>query len=137
MALDPAALHAFFAERFPHALDFGFEVVEVDAGGARLRLRTRPDHLRPGDTVSGPTLMTLADTAMYAALLARLGLDGAARTVTSSLQIHFLARPAPGELSATCRLLKVGRRSAVGAVELRGGDGALVAHATVSYALPG
>lgn len=132
--MDPAALHAFFAAHFPRAQGIGFTFVRSGPDGVELTLDTRDDHLRPGGTVSGPTLMTLADTAMYASLLARLGV-AAATAVTSSLEMHFLSRPDPGRLTVRCRLLKVGRRLAVGAVELARAEGAVVAFATVTYAL--
>jgi len=131
--LDPDALHAFFAEHFPQAVAFGFRVTEATDDGCTLVLPTSEQHLRPGATLSGPTLMTLADTAMYASVLARLG--PVAQAVTSSLQIHFLRRPTLGEVTARCELLKVGRRLAVGRVELSTDDD-LVAHATVTYAIP-
>lgn len=132
-ALDPAGLHAFFEAEFPQAVAFGFRVTEATDDGVTLVLPTTEQHLRPGATVSGPTLMTLADTAMYSAILARLG--PVAQAVTSSLQIQFLRRPTLGEVTARCELLKVGRRLAVGRVELVTGDD-LVAHATVTYAIP-
>jgi uncharacterized protein (TIGR00369 family) len=133
----PADVTAFFAAHFPHALDFGFAVDALPAGGAVLSLQVRPDHLRPGDTVSGPTLMTLADTAMYVALIASEGPDRGGRAVTSSLEAHFLRRPRAAPLTARCRLLKVGRRLAVGAVELTVGDDPdPVAFCTVTYGFP-
>ncbi|MCB9686529.1 MAG: PaaI family thioesterase [Alphaproteobacteria bacterium] len=130
----PDDVRAFFETHFAHALDFGFEIAEVGPEGAVLHLDTRTDHLRPGDTVSGPTLMTLADTAMYASLIARLGPEVGGRGVTSSLETHFLRRPGAGRMVARCRLLKVGRRLCVGTVDIEG-NGELVAHATVTYAM--
>ena len=95
----------------------------------------RDAFLRPGGTLSGPTLMTLADTAMYYLVLAHVGPVSLA--VTSNLTIHFLRRPAPRDLLAEARMLRLGGRSAVGDVVIRSdGDPAPVAHATVAYALP-
>src|ERR687884_137197 len=68
--------------------------------------------LRPGGTVSGPVLMTLADVAIYVAILASIGWVPLA--VTTNLNINFLRKPAPGDLMAECRLLKLGKRLAVG-----------------------
>lgn len=132
--MGPDDVRAFFAAHFAHALDFGFEIAEITADGAVLHLDTRSHHLRPGDTVSGPTLMTLADTAMYASLIARLGPEVGGRGVTTSMETHFLRRPGAGRMVARCRLLKVGRRLCVGVVDVEG-DGELVAHATVTYAM--
>lgn len=133
--MDADELNAFFRREFPQAADHGFEVVSVGPDGAVLALDPGHAHLRPGGTVSGPTLMTLADTAMYASLLAKLG-PAVAGAVTSSLEIHFLARPRPVRLFVSTTLLKVGRRLAVGTVDFVDEDRTRVAHATVTYALP-
>ena len=132
--MDRDALTAFFVENFPTAARLGFAFVTLDVDGVELVLDTAEEHLRPGGTVSGPTLMALADTAMYASLLARLGLP-AATSVTSNLEMHFLRRPLPGRLTVRCRLLKVGRRLAVGTVAFANEGGETCAHATVTYAL--
>jgi uncharacterized protein (TIGR00369 family) len=93
----------------------------------------RPDLLRAGGTISGPALMALADTSAYFLTLAHAGPVPSA--ATANLDIHFLARPDPAEIVATATLLRLGRRLAVSAVDLHSGD-VLVAHATVTYALP-
>ncbi|MEW5963301.1 MAG: PaaI family thioesterase [Pseudomonadota bacterium] len=108
----------------------------VDEGTARLRMLAREHLLRPGGTVSGPSMFLLADVAVYAALLGAKG-ETALDAVTVSLTINFLSRPPPADLVATARLLKVGRRLAVGEVENHsGGADELVAHAMATYALP-
>ncbi len=127
-------LQAFLDANFPRAMQVG-EVVEVGARHVRVRMAVRPEMLRPGGTIMGPALMTLADTTMYFALLVAIGpvLD----LVTTSLDIHFLRRPVATDVEATARVLRIGRRMAVGTVELCSvGDPEPVAHATVSYALP-
>lgn len=127
-------LQAFLDAHFPRAMQVG-EVVEVGARHVRVRMPVRPEMLRPGGTIMGPALMTLADTTMYFALLVAVGpvLD----LVTTSLDIHFLRRPVAKDVEATARVLRLGRRLAVGTVELcSAGDPEPVAHATVSYALP-
>lgn len=91
--------------------------------------------VRPGGTVSGPTIMALADAAMYAAVLGRLGRVEMA--VTSNLNINFLAKPKPVDLVAEARILRLSRRQAVCEVELFSvGADELVAHVTGTYALP-
>jgi uncharacterized protein (TIGR00369 family) len=124
----------FLVEHFPQALDVGvIEVLSEDS--LRLRVPFRSEYLRPGGTLSGPTLMTAADTSIYFLILARLGPVPLA--VTTSLDIHFLRRPAARDLIADARLLKLGRRLAVGDVLMRvDGDDAPVAQANVTYALP-
>lgn len=93
----------------------------------------RPDLMRPGGTISGPALMGLADTTAYFLTLAHVGpVPGAA---TANLDIHFLVRPGPSDVIAKGRLLRLGRRLCVCTVDLHSGDD-LVAHATVTYALP-
>ncbi len=128
-----ADIEAWFVSHWP---EFS-KTVSLEAAGdgyARIRLKVGRRHLRPGETVSGPTMMTLADTALYAALLA---VDGEATdAVTSQFNISFLRRPPREDLVAAAELLKTGRRLVVGEVRLLGGDGALVAHATVTYARP-
>lgn len=132
--MSPEALEAFLRTAFP-ALEVTTRVTEVSAGRVALRQPFAREHLRPGDTVSGPTLMTLADTAMYLLVVAHLGPEP--MTVTSHLSIDFLRRPKPADLLAEATLLKLGRSLAVGHVLLRSeGDPAPVASAQVTYALP-
>lgn len=101
-----------------------------------MRMAFRPELARPGGTVSGPALMTLADTAAYCLLLAMAG-PPAHPAATAALSINFLARPEPVDTLATARMLRLGRKLAVSTVELRSSPrDALVAHATVTYALP-
>ncbi len=108
----------------------------VDNLVARLRLPESVEHLRPGGTVSGPAMVMLADVAVYVAILATLGSD-ALQAVTTSLNVNFLKRPAPGEIIAEAKLLKVGRRLVVGEVALFDASGEmLLAHITATYALP-
>jgi uncharacterized protein (TIGR00369 family) len=132
----PEEIAIFFREVCP-AADSMFAIESAGERAAVVRLRFDPDHhVRPGNTVSGPTLMTLADTAVWVALLAEIG--PSMHSVTVSLSIDFLRRPAPGDVRAEVRLLKVGRRLAVGDVLMyaAGGDEP-VARASVTYAIPG
>jgi uncharacterized protein (TIGR00369 family) len=115
--------------------DSGLSIVEVWHGGCRVRLPFRAGSLRPGGTISGPTIMMLADLAMYIALLASIGWEPLA--VTTSLNINFLKKPAPKDLEAECRLLKLGKRLAVGDIAIHSeGEADLVAHATSTYSIP-
>jgi acyl-coenzyme A thioesterase PaaI-like protein len=92
--------------------------------------------LRPGGTVSGPTLMAMADFAMYVVLLSAIGPVGLA--VTTNLNINFLRKGLPGQdVLAAARLLKLGRRLAVGEVNLLSGTSPdPIAHATSTYSIP-
>lgn len=130
------ALRASLAEHFPQGSQYG-ELESVGEGAATMRLAVSEQHLRPGGTVSGPVMMGLADVAMFAALQTRIGAEPMA--VTSNLNINFLSKPAAdADLLCHARMIKVGRRLAVGEAYLYcGGDEEPVAHVTASYALPG
>lgn len=92
--------------------------------------------IRPGGTVSGPAMFKLADFAVYAAILGRLGTAGL-QAVTTNMTINFLTRPQPADLIARVRLMKVGRRLAIAEVKLYSeGSPQIVAHATSTYAIP-
>ena len=115
--------------------DGHISIESVGGRAARARFKISKKHLRPGDTVSGPALMALADVAMYAALLGEIGLVPLA--VTTSLNINFLRKPAPKDVYADARLLKTGKRLAVGEVTLYSeGDAEPVAHVTCTYSIP-
>ncbi len=102
---------------------------------AVLRLKADERHLRPGGTVSGPTMMGLADFAAYVVILAELG--PVALAVTTSLNINFLKKPAPGDMLAHVRTLKMGKRLVVVEVDMwTEGQEDLVAHATATYSIP-
>jgi uncharacterized protein (TIGR00369 family) len=106
LALDAAGVQGYLSEVWPEALG-AWAIDELTASSARIRQATSPANLRPGGTISGPTLMALADSAAYVLVLGLLG--RAALAVTSSLHIDFLRRPIPGELIAEATLLKRGR----------------------------
>lgn len=103
---------------------------------ARVRLGIDPRNLRPGGTVSGPAMFTLADFAIYVALIATLG-SSAIPAVTSNLSINFLLRPSPVDVIAEVNLIRIGRRLAYAEVALYSdGREEMIAHVTGSYALP-
>jgi uncharacterized protein (TIGR00369 family) len=135
--MNVAELEVFLAREFPQA--FGPcrpTIIEaVGPGTARLRLKADDKHLRPGGTVSGPAMMALCDGAMYVAILAAIG--PVALAVTTNLSINFLKKPSPGDLSADCKLLKLGKRLAVGEVAIHSaGEEDLVAHCVATYSIP-
>jgi uncharacterized protein (TIGR00369 family) len=112
-----------------------FAIEAIGPGLARLRMIYAERHLRPGGTISGPSMMALADLAMWTVVLGHIG--PLELSVTTSLTINFLRKPAQVDLLAEARLLKLGTRLAVGDVTLRSvGDEAAVAHATCTYAIP-
>jgi len=120
---------------FPQARQLGWVLDSVGDGGAVLRLTLQDRHLRPGPSVAGPTLMSLVDTAMYFALLGAMG--PTLRAVTTNLNINFMRGVGAGELLVEAKLLKAGKRLAVGEVSIRAnGEPDLIAHATVTYSMP-
>ncbi len=135
LKMKPYELEEFLKAQFPQMDDFHFRVEQLEAKSMRLRLLYRDLHLRPGGTLSGPALMTLADTAMYLLVLAHIG--PIALAVTTNLNINFLRKPAPKDVLAEVNLLKLGARLAVGEVTMfSDGEEEAVAHATVTYSIP-
>ncbi len=127
-------LAKFIATEFPQAKNAG-RLVHLGEDSLECRLAFRDDFLRPGGTVSGPTLMGLADTAAYFLILAMLG--PVALAVTTSLNINFMRRPAPDEMVAKAKMLKLGKQLAVVEVYIEAAStGALVAQASVTYSIP-
>jgi uncharacterized protein (TIGR00369 family) len=132
-----AELEKFLREEFPQAFSDGNITIE-SADGQTCLLRRRYDArmLRPGGTVSGPTLMEMADYAMYVVLLSAIGPVGLA--VTTNLNINFLRKGLPGQdVLAAAKLLKLGKRLAVGEVNLLSGSSPdPIAHVTATYSIP-
>jgi uncharacterized protein (TIGR00369 family) len=125
----------FLAAEFPQ-VQSDFQIEEVRDMGLRVRLVVADRHLRPGGTVSGPTMFSLADVAVYLAILAQIGPKALA--VTTNCSIDFMRKPAANtDLVADCTLLKLGRVLAVGDVLIRSeGTEAPVARATLTYSIP-
>jgi len=130
-------VNAFFDREFPQ-LHFGgrtYVVEDIGPLSARVRMDYHERHIRPGGTISGPAMMALADLALYAAILGQIG--PVALTVTTSLNFNFLRKPEQRALIGECRLLKLGRRLAVGEVAItQDGSGGAVCHATGTYSIP-
>ncbi|WP_127089438.1 PaaI family thioesterase [Aquabacter cavernae] len=137
VAVTLAELEAFLAREFPQAFGPGrpHAVESIGPRIATVRLDAGEEQLRPGGTISGPAMMGLADVAVYVALLGQIGLVPLA--VTTNLSINFLRKPAPGALYADARLIKLGKRLAVGDVGIRGAErDDLVAHCVATYSIP-
>jgi uncharacterized protein (TIGR00369 family) len=130
-----AELRAFLVCEFPQVSD-EFEIVDVAPMELTLCLRTGDRHLRPGGTVSGPAMFSLADVAMYLAILAMIGPQALA--VTTNCSIDFMRKPVAGQdVIARARLHKLGRVLAVGDVMLYSeGQVAPVARASLTYSIP-
>jgi uncharacterized protein (TIGR00369 family) len=138
--MSAAEITAFLARDFPElqggaGAEPTFLVDAVGPMTARMRLVYHPRHLRPGGTISGPAMFALADVCLYVAVLAQLG--PVALAVTTNLNINFLRKPEPCDLIGEARLLKLGKRLAVGEVLIFSeASEELVAHATGTYSIP-
>ncbi len=135
--MDGAALTRFMQQEFPQVAG-DMVVGEPDMQGLTVTLVTSEQHLRPGNTVSGPALFTLADVAFYLLILSRIGPE--ALTVTTGATINFMRKPAPGQLYGDACILKQGKSLIVGDVLIYNGDvearTAPVAHAQMTYSVP-
>jgi uncharacterized protein (TIGR00369 family) len=136
-ALNADEIAKLLHEVFPQAFfpGCGLTLERVEYGSVRVRRAFHEDHLRPGGTVSGPTMMELADFAMYVAVFSAIGNQPLA--VTTNLNINFLRKPGATDLIADAKLMKVGKRLAVGEVMLySNGSDEPVAHVTATYSIP-
>ena len=137
LLLDEDQFRDILDARLPFAQLMGLEVVHFRADYVRMKAVYDERFLRPGGTVSGPIMMGLADAAVYALVLSRIGPVELA--VTTQLTINFLRKPGPGDVLADARMLKLGKRLAVAEAtlfsELLGKENP-VAHVTATYSIP-
>jgi uncharacterized protein (TIGR00369 family) len=136
-ALNAEQIGELLHEVFPQVFypGCGLTIERVDYGDVRVRREFHEDHLRPGGTVSGPTMMALADFAMYVAVFTAVGPQPLA--VTTNLNINFLLKPGQADLIAEAKLLRIGKRLVVGEVAVfSAGLDEPVAHITSTYSIP-
>ena len=127
-------LHEFMRAEFSQMAD-SVEVLNLSFGSIETRLKVGSENLRPGGTVSGPAMFALADVTIYLAVLAIIGPQKLA--VTTNCSIDFMRKPSPGDLRAEGRILKMGRRLAVGDVLIFSSEfSEPVARASMTYSLP-
>lgn len=135
--MTPAELDEFLAREMPQVSDW-VNVVSVDGPETVMAMTITDRHLRPGGTVSGPSLFMLADVAFYLNVLSLIGPVPLA--VTTNANINFMRKPDPNGLIAVSRIMKLGKRLAVGDVSIYSKDDTArtdpVAHATMTYAIP-
>ena len=135
LVMDAGEVTDYIREVFPQSNQYGFSVAELSEGKIKVRMKVSHEHLRPGGTVSGPSMFALADCATYLMVLSHIG--KVALAVTTNLNINFLNKPAEGDLIAEANLLKLGKRLAVCDVSIFSElDHTLVAHATATYSIP-
>jgi uncharacterized protein (TIGR00369 family) len=136
-ALSRDEMELYLDEIFPEIHQGGRTLVieAVGYGTCRVRMKHHPKNLRPGGTISGPAMMSLADFALYVAVLSVVGRVPLA--VTTNLSINFLRKPETGDLISETRLLKAGKRLCVGEVSIFSeGQDEPVAHVTGTYSVP-
>lgn len=134
-AITPEIFNTQLLTKVPLALHMNIRCETIHKGFAKLVMPYGPHIIRPVDTVSGPALMTLADVGLWAAVLSTLG--AVEMVVTTNLNMNFLKKADSTDVIAEAKVLKMGRRLAVAAVELIAADtDEMVAHATASYAIP-
>jgi uncharacterized protein (TIGR00369 family) len=115
--MTPAEIEAILHRGVPLGATWGVRVVSASAAEAVLELPHNPELLRPGNTVSGPAIMGLADMAMWAVLLA--GSEGRDESLTANMHVNFLRPCGPGPILATARLIKGQGRSVFGEILVR------------------
>ncbi len=132
-----AEVNDLLAKVYPQLNDsFAFyQATSIFPGGCTVRLDADERHLRPGGTVSGPSLFTLADIGGYACVLSHAGPN--ALSVTTSLNINFVRKAEAGPINGHCRILKLGKSLMVFDIDIVAGpEGQTVAHATGTYSIP-
>ena len=135
LQMNAADLSAYVSEIFPQSDKFRFTVEKLEVGMVEVRMAIEETDLRPGGTVSGPSMFALADCASYLLVLAHVG--KVALAVTTNLNINFLNRPEAADLIAKCSFLKLGKRLLVCDIAIySAANDVLVAHATATYSLP-
>ena len=135
LEMDVADLTEFMRAEFPQVAE-DFRIEEVRERFIRVRMPVTERNLRPGGTVSGPSMFALADVSIYLAILAMIGPQALA--VTTNCAIDFMRKPAAGaDMFAEARLLKLGRVLAVGdALLFSEGMDEPVARAGLTYSIP-
>lgn len=129
-----ADMTAFLTKIFPQ-VERHFEIMSLTDDGVEVRMKIRSEHLRPGGTVSGPSIFALADVSYYLATLSFIGPK--ALTVTTNCSIDFMRKPGPTDLLAKARVLKLGKTLSVGDVLIYSdGQPLPVARAGLTYAIP-
>ncbi len=132
-----AEFQKLMTEELPWAAEAGMRLQAIEYGKATMVLPFAGNMLRPGGTVSGPSMMALADGTMYAVVLSMIGHVKLA--VTTNFNINFLRKPLPGDLIAEGGIIKLGKRLGVIEVTLFSEHGVSpepVAHATGTYSIP-
>lgn len=135
LVMSASELSKYVQSVFPQARSYGWKVEDLHPSAIAVSMQATGDNLRPGGTVSGPTMFALADITAYLLVLAHIG--EVALAVTTNLSINFLSKPLPGPLIGHGHLLKLGKRLAVCEIHIHSvGSETLIAQATATYSIP-
>ena len=127
-------LETFMEKEFSQ-VSKNFKILDLDLGSISMKMNVSYEHLRPGDTISGPTMFLLADISFYLATLSLIGPKSL--TVTTNCSINFLRKPNKHDLTSKARVLKIGKTLSVGDVLIYSLDKTKpVAHASLTYSIP-
>ena len=133
-SLNKKDFYNFLNDVFPQVSNL-FEIRKLTPGNVSLEMSINHEHLRPGNTISGPTMFLLADVSFYLSILTKIGPESLA--VTTNCSISFLRKPSERNLYSENRILKIGRTLCVGDVLIYSVDlKDPVAHASLTYSLP-
>jgi uncharacterized protein (TIGR00369 family) len=127
-------LEKFLEKEFPQVSN-NFKILNTKPNSLSMLMHISDEHLRPGGTVSGPTMFLLADVSFYLATLSIIGPKSL--TVTTNCSINFLRKPNISDLISESRVLKIGKTLSVGDVLIySNGIKEPVAHASLTYSIP-
>ena len=127
-------LEKFLEKEFPQVSN-NFKILNTKPNSLSMLMHISDEHLRPGGTVSGPTMFLLADVSFYLATLSMIGPKSL--TVTTNCSINFLRKPNISDLISETRVLKIGKTLSVGDVLIYSeGIKEPVAHASLTYSIP-
>ena len=133
-SLNKNDFYNFLSEAFPQVSNL-FEIRNLTPGNVSLEMSINQEHLRPGNTISGPTMFLLADVSFYLSILSKIGPESLA--VTTNCSIDFLRKPSEKNIYSENRILKIGKSLCVGDVLIYSVDlKDPVAHASLTYSIP-
>lgn len=119
---------------FPQVAD-KYEIISLKSNYSEVKLLSNNKNLRPGNTISGPSMFELADLSFYIAIMASTDLGD--KSVTTNVSINFMKKPSLSNLLAISQIKKIGKRLVVGDVEILSEDKKQTyAQALFTYSIP-
>ena len=112
-----------------------YRILKLDSSSVEVQLLAAESNLRPGNTISGPTMFELADISFYVAVMAFTGSGTSA--VTTNVSINFLRKTNLNNLIAISKIKKLGRQLVFGDVVIVSEDRSeIIANGIFTYSLP-